>query len=884
MSQFPAQIAFTPATQGARRNLPVDVPAGTGIPAIQPATGGAPGLPGVAALPAPVPDLSAARDLEQALRATQALGNTLVDVGNALNIQRQIDDRKSVYDARLRFEKDSLKFEEEYAAGKYNGQIDATDDAQAFVDNWSTRYVDPSRTSPVAEGEQLTAGEAEYRERMGKLAGTAWVRRRAERQKIELTNDLRAVHVGLVDPTSVGPRQGADDLWQDFSRRYPGLDRATFMEASYGKALEALAKAGDEDGFNQVAAMVPQGDDSVLIVDPLRETLRGAVRNRVAEQLSAAATALKEAKESSAPFLSRYSQLRDRLDSLVDDDGARQETLVDFFSDEIKGARSRGDMEAADKMATMTLGPDALQDFRSRKAAMQVPMLTKEIKALASDPTPRQPGEPTFAELVAEYGDMIDPDDLEAAKDSWVRNFKAYRRSLAVTEYMKTGDRGKIVSLMDAALDAWNPEAPAWSQIEGAMDGEEWLDIDAKLNEVDKKQADSNMVADVLSGRTRITSPTDPKFDVVLNQTGAIRNGKIGDPAVAAELVVRLQTVPARMLDAMYGDLRGTKEDKERALRFMSGIAPVLYDSESASQINGWKMSDADSAANQASVRAIESILPTLATLNRDATGAVSDQDISVVAQSFEAALERWQDAQVPAYDAKRFEDQLRGANVSTILGISTTDPQTNTVTVNSTRNAIKTAIANDLSKDGLDPTAAAELADIASVNVMRDSVPAIGNVGLSRSVMEDRVRAESAAVRERFHLPRIAGRGFPAPVERTVAPNANWDEAWAGQALEQMGIKPESVTHVMPAMGEGNSWWLLLNDAKVDPRTKKTVTGRKFVRIDGPMPQRAVPETSLTIDERVRRARERATRRSPAMPTPAQLRDTALLPFTFTP
>lgn len=883
MSQFPAQIAFTPATQGARRNLPVDVPAGTGIPAIQPATGGAPGLPGVAALPAPVPDLSAARDLEQALRATQALGNTLVDVGNALNIQRQIDDRKSVYDARLRFEKDSLKFEEEYAAGKYNGQIDATDDAQAFVDNWSTRYVDPSRTSPVAEGEQLTAGEAEYRERMGKLAGTAWVRRRAERQKIELTNDLRAVHVGLVDPTSVGPRQGADDLWQDFSRRYPGLDRATFMEASYGKALEALAKAGDEDGFNQVAAMVPQGDDSVLIVDPLRETLRGAVRNRVAEQLSAAATALKEAKESSAPFLSRYSQLRDRLDSLVDDDGARQETLVDFFSDEIKGARSRGDMEAADKMATMTLGPDALQDFRSRKAAMQVPMLTKEIKALASDPTPRQPGEPTFAELVAEYGDMIDPDDLEAAKDSWVRNFKAYRRSLAVTEYMKTGDRGKIVSLMDAARNAWNPEAPAWSQIEGAMDGEEWLDIDAKLNEVDAAKKAESVTEDVLARRV-ILAPGAPAWDDVMARTSAVRGGKIVDPVAAANVVAQTQTVPSKLLDAMFADLRGTKADKERGLRFLAGIAPLLDNPDSAAQINGFSLSQTDSSTNAASILAIQSMMPMLAQIDRGPDGSISDEAIAPVAQTFEAALERWQDAQPPLYDAKRFEDQLRGANVSKVMGVVATDSQTNTVTVTSFRNALKTAAADAMSKQGMDVSAAAELGDIASARVLRDIVPAIGNAGLSREVIEQRVQGEIEALKAEYHLPMLAGRGFPAPVDRAVAPNATWDEPTIVGRLAEQGIKPESVTHVLPAMGEGNTWWLLVSEDKVDRRTKKTVTTKRFVQVDIPLPQQEVPEATLPIEERVRRARELGRQQRSIIPPIKDLRNSGVLPFTLNP
>lgn len=855
MSQFPAQIAFTPSSPGARRNLPIDIPSGTGIPALQPANIATPGLPGVASMPAPVPDLSASRDLEQALRATQALGNTLVDVGNALNIQRQIDDRQSVYEARLRFEKDSLKFEEEYAAGKYNGQIDATDDAQAFVDNWSTRYVDPSRTTPAAEGEQLTAGEAEYRERMGKLAGTAWVRRRAEKQKFDLANDLRAVHVGLVDPADVGPQPDAETLWSEFSRRYSGLDRATFMEASYGKALEALARAGDEQGFRQVADLVKDEQDRVIYVGPLEKTMRDAVQSRISRQLEAASLAVKAASESTDQFVSRYSQLRDRLQTLVEDDGAREDAMVDFFSKEISQPRSMGDLEATEAMAKMALSPDAYQAYTSRKAALQVPVITKMVKAAASVPGSN------FVELATDADGIIDPDDLEAAKDAWVRTTKQNRRSLMVTEYARTGEREKIEKLLDDSLASFDMAKPAWLQVGDAIDGEEWLDLRAELDKVDAAKKAESVTEDVLARRV-ILAPGAPAWDDVMARTSAVRGGKIVDPVAAANVVAQTQTVPSKLLDAMFADLRGTKADKERGLRFLAGIAPLLDNPDSAAQINGFSLSQTDSSTNAASILAIQSMMPMLAQIDRGPDGSISDQAIAPVAQTFEAALERWQDAQPPLYDAKRFEDQLRGANVSKVMGVVATDSQTNTVTVTSFRNALKTAAADAMSKQGMDVSAAAELGDIASARVLRDIVPAIGNAGLSREVIEQRVRGEIEALKAEYHLPMLAGRGFPAPVDRAVAPNATWDEQTIVGRLAEQGIKPESVTHVLPAMGEGNTWWLLVSEDKVDRRSKKTVTSKRFVQVDIPLPQQDAPASTLSIEERVQRARESGMKR----------------------
>ena len=813
--------------------------------------------------------------------ATKALGNTLIDVGNAFNIQRQIDERQSVYNARLEADKAQGQMLLDFQGGKMNDTIDATVDMDAFISNYADRYVDPSRTEPLKAGDRLTAAEAEYQERIGRTARELYVTRQAQRQKEQFHDDIRGVHAGLVDPTSVGPNPDVATLWDEFSTRYPWLDRSTFMESSYGKAMEALAKAGDEQGFQHVSALVTDPQDRTIYVGPLEKTMRDAVQGRMSRQLEAAAVAVKTATESTDPFVSRYSQLRDRLETLVDDGGAREEAMVDFFAKEISQTRSMGDLEATDAMASMALSPDAYDSYLSRKAALRAPVMTKMLKASASVPGSN------FVELATNAEGMIDPDDLESAKDAWVRTTKQNRRSMMVTEYARTGERGKFEKLLDDSLKTYDNNKPAWQQVDTAISGEEWLDLRAELDKVDASKKSETVAEDVLARRV-ILAPGAPAWDDVMARTSAVRGGKIVDPMSAANMVSQTQTVPAKMLDAMFADLRGTKDDKVRGLRFLAGIAPLLDSPDSAAQINGFSLSSTDSSTNAASILAIQSMMPALAKLERGPDGSVSDQDMNAVVQTFEASLERWQDAQPPLYDAKRFEDQLRGANVSKVMGIVATDPQTNTVTVMSFRNALKTAAADSFATQGLDVSAAAELGDIASARVLRDIVPAIGNAGLSRDVIEQKVKAEIEVLKSEYHLPTIAGRGFPSPVDRMVAPNATWDEQAVAAKLLEQGFKAESVTHVIPAMGEGNTWWALVTDSKVDKRTRKTVSTKRFVQIDLPLPQAAASEAALPIEERIARARQRSIERTKQqqIPTvsPTQLRSSGVVPFMLNP
>jgi hypothetical protein len=860
MSQFPAQIAFTQGAQGARRNAPVDIPVGTGIPAIQPANVQAPGIPNVAILPTPVPDFSAARDLEQALRATNALGRTLVDVGNAVNIQRQIDERQSVYQARLAADKAQSRILLDFQEGKLNPTIDATDDMEAFVSQHSETFVDPARQQPRQPGEPMTMSEAEYAQRVSSLARQVYVKRRGETQKLAFQDDVRGVHAELVDPTTIGPPRDADTLWNEFSTRYPWLDRATFMEATYGKAGEALAKAGDADGFSMVESLVTDPQERTIYVDPLRETLRSSMRSRMAGQMQGSTVALKEAQESNAPIFERHAKLRDRLETMVEDPAMRESTMIDFFAGEVSRSASLEDMNAAEAMAKMTLTPEGLQDYQRRKGALMGPVLTKQLKALATM------GDPSFPQLVEDAGGAIDPDDLATAQQTFVRNVQANRKSMLVTEYMKTRDAGPLVQMLDESLSRWDPAKPAWQQVisegesglKGAIDGEEYLDLMDAMDKVDADRRSQDMVSDVIERRV-ILQPGDPKWADVMSRTGAVQNGKIVDPAAAASVVAATKTVPSAMLDALYADLRGTEQDKARAIELLAGLAPMLADPAAASQINGMNLRESDAGTNAATIQAINSVLPMLATMERGQDGRLARQDAQAATQAFQASLERWQDAQAPAFDAKRFEDLLRASKIDKVLGITTVDGQTNTVTINSFRNALKTSAADRLAREGLSAEAAVELADVVSADVLRQSMPAIGNSGMSKEVIEQRVKDAIAVTTATYHLPKMGGRGFPNPTSREIAPNAEWDEAAVTTRLGELGIKPENVTHVQPAIGEGNSWWILVQDGQ--GRGRRNAPSSRFVQVDFDVAQAEQP---LTLERRIEMARERRSKSAP--------------------
>jgi hypothetical protein len=848
MSQFQAQAAFLPANQGARRNAPVDVPSGTGIPAVQVAGIGAPGLPGVAVLPAPVPDLSAARDLEQALRATQALGNTLVDVGNALNIQRQIDERQSIYDARLRAEQDEGRMLVDFQDGKMDAMIDATDDIDAFIGHYQGQYVDPARTQPAGPGDQLTAAEVEYRERIGKPAQQMYVRRRADQQKLKFARDARGVHAELVDPTSVGPSRDSETLWNEFSERYPWLDRATFTEATFGKALEALARSGDEAGFAQASALVTGGEDRTIVVEPLRKVLSDAVRARRASQLSMADLAMKEATSSASPFLGRYATLRDSLDSSVEDPGLRESTMIDFLTEEIKQTRSEGDLAASDAVAKMHLSPEGYAEFSRRKEALAAPVLTKVLKAYASDP------DADFASYAESVAGRIDPDDLQTAYDARVRTVKEHRKSLMITEYLRTGDRARLEAMLDESFDRYDTARPEWSQIDENISGEEFNDLLDELDKIDEDRAQTAAAADIMARRV-VLQPGDTKWDTVMAKAGAMRGGKIIDPQKAGELIVGTQTVPAKMLDAIYADLRGTGPERRRAIELLAEIAPLLEDPAAAAQINGFSLRDSDAGTNAATIRAIESVLPSLARMQRGQDGRLSDGDIQASAEAFNAALERWQDAQPPAIDARRYEDSLRANGILKIGGVNTFDPQTGLPSFPVYRNALKTAAATKLSRNGLPNEAAVELADVVASDVIAESYPAIGNVGMSKQVLEQKLEDRVSATVASYHLPTIGGRGFTSPVPRLAAPNASWDEARAVAMLKEKGVESDAVTHVFPSLGDGNSWYVLSRDKKGT---------MNYVQIDLGRPAVAAP---LTVEQRIQQARERraASKSKPA-------------------
>lgn len=866
MSQLPSQAATASLAQGARRNVPVAF-AGTELPDVQPSNIGAPGVPGIAALPAPVPDMSAARDLEQALRATQALGGTLIQTGNALNIQKQIEARgKAMSDAdaerkrradeaadvdasALRAIMDSAKLKQRINDGSLDAVVASTD-MDTFVASQLAGY--EARTP---------AGNDYYRKAMSNYASDGYVAVRSGMQKKQLATDINGLHARMLMSDPAGPQLPADEEYALLAQRHPYVDRNTFYE-SWSKGLEAIARAGERDRFDALASTVSDPSMRSLFVDPLRPVLANAVSAMDADRMRSAEMAQKQALESAAPFGTRLSGYRDALAASGIDQETSAWQMSEFLVESMKRASSLEELHAID-VASDGLPESAKANYDSKKNALRKPMSKSYLDAASRDPAM------DYGAIRADVEGLVDPDDIAIADERYVQHVVSRRKTAVVTEYLKNNDRVEIEGMLRDAFAKYDPSKPAWQQVQSAIDGDELTSLYSVLESIDKENADRVFVQDVINGSVRIPTPKDGNWAKVLAGSGAVRNGRIGDVGAATAVVLRTQMVPQDLLQAMYSDLSGSKDDKVRALRFLGMVAPVINDPQQAKDIVGGDMNTTDPAANPAIVRAAQSVIPMLATLQRaDPSGLISDADSARVLEAFESAKERFQEATPPTFNRTSFENLLVANDISRIGKFSTVDGATNLPTATGVERAIMQESASRLAKRGIGNDAAVELGQIVAARVIREMVPAFGNAGMSKDAIERRIDGEAGAIIEEYHTPTYGGRGIGMPTDKSFAPFAKWDEAAFKARAEGMGLSPDSVVNAWPVTGEGNSWCCLVRDRKQD-RKGKVVEQDKFVIVDLPMQEQPVqmtPEDVVRkIDERVEAARQRAANPKPS-------------------
>lgn len=829
MSQFPAQIAFTPAAQGARRNLPVDVPTGTGIPAIQPAAGGAPGLPGVAALPAPVPDLSAARDLEQALRATQALGNTLVDVGNALNIQRQIDDRKSVYDARLRFEKDSLKFEEEYAAGKYNGQIDATDDAQAFVDNWSTRYVDPSRTAPVAEGEQLTAGEAEYRERMGKLAGTAWVRRRAERQKELLKEYARGEIVGLVDPIDQGSKYDVESGFRAAQERFPYLNRLDYVSAVPVAAMEAMANSGDIAGVERIAASFTDDRERNAYVAPIIRSARVNAARIANERMN-------YIELETSKILTRGGNVADRVNDVIDlvhsiepDEESAGVFTVKTLAEMAKNAGSVEQLRSIDAavegaVIAGTVSGTTMESWKSAKSAFASKITKNVLTNLAADP------ESDFGAQARDALDsgLVSMDDVADLAESHIRR----RNNALEVAAIATANLGKYDDVVKGLTDAvamYDRNRPEWDQPDGAISMRSAQQIIEAVEKSMENDDDSSRFEAVVAG-VATAKPDDSKWRKWLDGNG-LASGTVIDGNRLGMIMEQSKVIPHAAVDAILSGLRRTTPDAtdpERArmresIVAVMRVAPYLTGPSMMAQFTAFELKNTDPVANAPVIKALRETLPVMASMPRQADGGYSQEQVDAVMGVMESNIKRYANTTVVDFNAREIQNRLNASTLGRASEIKATIAHPEWFTLDKTGKssirvspgqpmtldaifvATQEAMSLALQNDGVGASTASALAEIAATEVINDTVNVIGDNAFDAENYANRVNERINSIRSDYVYATVDGKTF-GYVERNDG-TKRWDEKIEAE-LKSSIPAGASVTAVFPyPLSDGNFW-----------------------------------------------------------------------------
>jgi len=842
MSQFPAQIAISPQGQAARRNLPVDLPVGTGVSVVQPAAGAAPDIPGVAALPAPVPDFSAARDLEQALRATNALGSTLIQTGNALNIQNQIDSRRSIYQARAAADKTISQQTLDFQAGKMNNAIDATDDMDGFAAYGADGWLDPSRQGPRAPEEPMTEAERVYADLVVDARRKMYIGRRSKLQEEMFADDVRGVYHEMLDENFVGPMQNADERWAEFSARYPWLNRGQMMNAVYVASLKSAAEAGDRETFERISSGITSDQERTLYVDDIRPTLDAASAAKTRRSIEFLSTAMKEFKETSAPAVQKMTRLEERFEEFGIPEGMREPARIEVLLEEMKLAGSRERLSAIDMIARSSLSEEGQRAYESGKAAQMRPVITEWMKGLAAN------GSPEYLREREESGSMVAADDLATMDATFDRRFNerraeavvlAYQRQdnrvemvremlpLLATGWASVGDvsrvlreyeppktRAEIVKELDDALNRYDPSKPDLLQVETSIRPSQYSDIIAKLDRVDAMRADQTLATDVMSGRLRIGDANDSRWAKVLEATGVMSGSRIRDPAALAGIVDLNRSFPAPAMKAMYSGLQApTAEERMAALELLFAVAPLIDDQDAASRISGMPMEVARSIASEATLQAVEAMVPMLAKMERGPDNRMSPSQRQAVLERWETALSQTAGSTRPDVDEQRLTDLAIANRIMQFQGYDAYDRTTNLPSGKQLLAAVKNAAVEKFQESGFPQEAAIDLADRATATFARRVRPAIGNMGFSLESLNEQFDAIMAETPNDFHVATVGGRAFRSMTERVMAPQAQWDEARFAQAIERAGFRMEDVADVSAKFGEGNAWFVTRRD-----------------------------------------------------------------------
>jgi hypothetical protein len=840
MSQFEASAALAPQAGGFRRSAPVQINPQQRVIPVAELT--APPVGAISPFVAPTLDTRAAQDLEQAMQVVSQVGTAFSQFGQLARMDAAMTERADVYEAQMAAAKRVADLQQRFQKGELNPLIDGT-----------PNVVDFAETAAGGYNARTPAGNAVWQRAVQGAATDLYLRRSAESQKQASEQFLRSQVAGFfLDNVPDALRATPDQMYEDASARFPWMDRTTFMSGTYGLALKQAAEMGDQTMFDRISRDLTDPQERLLLSDVQRPDLRRKIAANESARMTLVAQQAKQLTTSTAPLTERFLALNDVLEQNIPNPALRDGMARDFLNEQLDKAT---DPEQYDAIVAMseTLSTESQASVRATAKAKVLPLLVNATQGSAKT------ADDNYFRLRARAIEAGAPADTIATSD---QTFIKAQEDNVLRQVANTYALSPTPETRDTIATRLSevPYDPTLSAIENARRGAASIDllqsVDAEITKIDKMGETRRLVDDVMN-RNIILSPSDPQWKDVIQQTGAVQQSTI-NPAVAATVVFQTQTMPAGLLDTLYGSLNGRPDQRDAALDFIARLAP-MYQNDAMAQVIGFNIRETDTAGNAPIIMAVRNVLSdrSVVGLPRDQDGNLDGEAIAALRSVFASALDRNQDAQLPTLPSAEIINSFIVNNVGEIAGpvagtrLRVLGGNQPIPTLSVISAAVNQIAAGRLSRLGVQGSAQNDLSMEVTQRVMSQWNPVSGSWRADGREIGRQIEAEARRVYENHVYPKVGKQTFAAYERGPDYPTMQWDQRLADDWFKANNIPDDRVVSVVPVLySNDNSYHVFVRTGEPDVDGRYQVNIRTMRLVP---PEPAAPPTADDVLRRIR-------------------------------
>jgi len=835
MSQFEASAALAPQAGGFRRSAPVQINSQQRVIPVAELT--APPVGAISPFVSPTLNTKAAQDLEQAMQVVSQVGTAFSQFGQLARMDAAMTEREDVYNTQMAAAKRVAELQQRFQKGELNPLIDST-----------PNVVDFSEMAAGGYNAKTQAGNAVYQRAVQGAATELYLRRSADTQKRASDDFMRSQIAGFfLDNIPDSVRATPDQMFEDAKARFPWIDRTTYMSGTYGLALKQAAELGDQSMFDRIAGDIQDPTERLLLADVQRPDLRRRVAANEQALMTNVAHAMRDLSTSSAPLTERFISLSDVLQQNVRDPYLRDGMARDFLNDQISNTKDPEQYDAIVKLSE-TLSPDSQASVRAMAETKIRPLLTNALQGTAKN------GDENFFRLREKAVELQVPaDTIAESEKTFIKSqednvLRQVSNTYALAPTQETRDT--IASKLDEVK--YDPNLTAIENAQRKAVSVELLQrVDAEFGKIDKLNLTNQLVNNVLS-RITILSPDDSQWKDVLKRTGAVGQSTI-DPVAASNVVMQTQTMPATLLDTLYGSLNGRPDQRDAALQFLAHMAP-MYQSDAMAQVIGFNVRDTDTAGNAPIIMAVRDVLsdPNVAGLPRDKNGNLSNESLPALRSTFVSALNRHQDAELPKLPSGEIVNAFVIGGINRIGGYAITNATAPVPTLQTIQGAVAQTAASKLNSLGVQGSAMNDLSLEVAARVMSTWNPVSGAWAPDRRAIESQIDAEAKRIYENHVYPKAGNTAFAAYERGPDYPTMQWDQPMADAWFKANNIPEDRITSIVPVMyAKDNSYYVFIRTGDAGGDTPSPVV-MKTMRLVPPAP--TAPPTAADVIDKIRR------------------------------